>query len=171
MTARIDLGAITVHRINEQEGPFFDALQFFPTLGAERLAENRSWLRPRFLDADDRVVPIVAERRADILGSAHAFEDGAWLVPTPGDSTGHFSVCVGAPGVDAVITGDMIHSPLQACYPALGLMSDYDSAQAARPRIELFSRFCDTATLICTAHFPSPSTGRVVRWRDAFDIG
>jgi hypothetical protein len=81
------------------------------------------------------------------------------------------SVYVGAPGADAVIAGDMIHSPLQARYPALGLMTDYDSAQAARSRIEPFSRFCDTATLMCTAHFPSPSTGRVGRWRDAFDIG
>ena len=42
MTMRIDLGTITIHRIIEQEGPFFDALSFFPTLGAELLAENRA---------------------------------------------------------------------------------------------------------------------------------
>jgi hypothetical protein len=64
----------------------------------------------------------------------------------------------------------MIHSPLQARYPDLGMMADYDSAQAGQSRRELFGRFCDTPTLICTAHFPSPSTGRVVRWRDAFEI-
>jgi hypothetical protein len=23
---------------------------------------------------------------------------------------------------------------------------------------------------MCTAHFPSPSTARVVRWKDAFDL-
>jgi hypothetical protein len=34
----------------------------------------------------------------------------------------------------------------------------------------LFGRFCDTSTLMCTAHFPSPSTARVVRWHDAFDF-
>ena len=37
---------------------------------------------------------------------------------------------VGKPGADAVITGDMIHSPLQARYPEFGMMSDYDSKQA-----------------------------------------
>ena len=37
-------------------------------------------------------------------------------------------------------------------------------------RRELFGRFCDTSTLMCTAHFPSPSTGRFVRWRDSFDF-
>lgn len=166
MTARIDLGVITVHGINEQEGTFFDALQLFPTHGAERPAEKRSWLRPSRLGADDQVVPI-AERRADILGSGHAFEDGVWLIQTPGDSSDHFSVS----GVDAVITGDIIHSPLQACYAAPGVMSDYDSAQAARSRIELFSSLRDTATPMCTARFASPSTGRVVRWQGACDSG
>jgi len=64
----------------------------------------------------------------------------------------------------------MIHSPLQARYPELGMMSDYDSAQAGESRRQLFGRFCDTSTLMCTAHFPSPSTARVVRRQDAFDL-
>src|SRR2546430_15952630 len=34
----------------------FDALQFFPTLTSELLAENRAWLEPTFLDAEDRLV-------------------------------------------------------------------------------------------------------------------
>jgi len=50
------------------------------------------------------------------------------------------------------------------------MMSDYDSAQARESRRQLFGRFCDTSTLMCTAHFPSPSTARVVRRQDAFDL-
>jgi glyoxylase-like metal-dependent hydrolase (beta-lactamase superfamily II) len=118
----------------------------------------------------DSVLPIVAANRADIVKSAHAFNDLVTLIPTPGHSIDHYSLLVGKPGADAVITGDMIHSPLQARYPELGMMSDYDSKQAGVSRRELFGRFCDTSTLMCTAHFPSPSTGRVVRWRDGFDI-
>ena len=287
MTTQIELGNIAIHRIVEQEGPFFDALKFFPTLTTELLEENRAWLRPRFLDPADQlmlciqsylvqtpqhnilvdtcvgnhkprptrpfwhmmqsdrfernlaatglgvgdidfvmcthlhtdhvgwntrlqdgrwvptfpkaryvfadrelaywtkrqrddatavpwvtdsVLPIVAANRADIVKSAHAFNDLVTLVPTPGHSIDHFSLLVGTPGADAVITGDMIHSPIQARYPELGMMSDYDSKQAGMSRRELFDRFCDTSTLMCTAHFPSPSTGRVVRWRDAFDF-
>ena len=287
MTTQIELGNIAIHRIVEQEGPFFDALKFFPTLTTELLEENRAWLRPRFLDSADQlmlciqsylvqtpqhnilvdtcvgnhkprptrpfwhmmksdryekslaatglgvgdidfvmcthlhtdhvgwntrlqdgrwvptfpkaryvfadrelaywtkrqqddatavpwvtdsVLPIVAANRADIVKSAHAFNDLVTLVPTPGHSIDHFSLLVGTPGADAVITGDMIHSPIQARYPELGMMSDYDSKQAGMSRRELFDRFCDTSTLMCTAHFPSPSTGRVVRWRDAFDF-
>ena len=37
-------------------------------------------------------------------------------------------------GEQALITGDMIHSPLQARYPELGMMSDYDSPEAGRSR-------------------------------------
>ena len=74
------------------------------------------------------------------------------------------------PGADAVVTGDMIHSPLQARYPELGMRADYDSKQAGVSRRELFSRVCDTSTLMCMAHFPSPSTGRITRWGDGFKM-
>jgi glyoxylase-like metal-dependent hydrolase (beta-lactamase superfamily II) len=118
----------------------------------------------------DSVLPIVAANRVDIVKSAHAFNDLVTLIATPGHTIDHYSVQVGKPGADAVITGDMIHSPLQARYPELGMMSDYDSMQAGVSRRELFGRFCGASTLMCTAHFPSPSTARVVRWRDAFDF-
>jgi glyoxylase-like metal-dependent hydrolase (beta-lactamase superfamily II) len=287
MTTQIKLGNLTIHRIVEQEGPFFDVLKFFPTLTKELLEENRAWLQPRFVDPADQlmlciqsylvrtphhnilvdtcvgnhkprptrpfwnmmksdrfeknlaatglgvgdidfvmcthlhtdhvgwntrldngrwvptfpkaryvfadreldywtkrqkddaaavpwvtdsVLPIVAANRADVVKSAHALNDLVTLIPTPGHSIDHYSVQVGKPGADVVITGDMIHSPLQARYPELGMMADYDSRQAGVSRRELFGRFCDTSTLMCTAHFPSPSTARVVRWRDAFDF-
>jgi glyoxylase-like metal-dependent hydrolase (beta-lactamase superfamily II) len=92
------------------------------------------------------------------------------LIPTPGHTIDHYSVRVGKPGTDAIITGDMIHSPLQARYPELGMLADYDSKQAGVTRRELFGKVCDSSTLMCTAHFPSPSSGRVVRHGDGFDF-
>jgi glyoxylase-like metal-dependent hydrolase (beta-lactamase superfamily II) len=74
----------------------------------------------------DSVLPIVAANRVVIVKSAHAFDELVTLIPTPGHTIDHYSVQVGKPGADAVITGDMIHSPLQARYPEL-VMSDYDS--------------------------------------------
>ena len=56
MPVQIQIGSSIVQRIVEQEAPFFDALQFFPTLTSGILAENRAWLRPTFLDAEDRLV-------------------------------------------------------------------------------------------------------------------
>jgi hypothetical protein len=67
-----------------------------------------------------------------------------------------------------LITGDMIHSPIQAKYPELGMRADYDSRQAGQTRRQVFDRFCDSSTLMCVVHFPSPSTGRVRRWGDGY---
>ncbi len=287
MPVQIQIGSISIQRIVEQEAPFFEALQFFPNLTKEVLAENRAWLRPRFLDSEDKLVlciqsylvqtaernilidtcvgnhkprptrafwhmrnsdqyeknltaaglsagdidfvmcthlhpdhvgwntrledgrwvptfpkaryifadrelahwtarqkedpealpwitdsvlPIMAAKRADIVKSTHALDELVTLVPTPGHTIDHYSVRVGKPGADAVISGDMIHSPLQARYPELSARPDYDGKQSAQTRRKLFGEICDTSTLLCTAHFPSPSIGRLVRWRDAFDF-
>ena len=118
----------------------------------------------------DSVLPIVAGNQAEIVKSDHVLGDDVRLIPSPGHTIDHYSVLVGRPDADALITGDMVHSPLQARYPELGMFSDYDSALAGRTRRELFGRFCDTSTLMCTAHFPSPSTGRVQQSGDGFRI-
>jgi glyoxylase-like metal-dependent hydrolase (beta-lactamase superfamily II) len=118
----------------------------------------------------DSVLPIMQAKRAEVVKSNHALGDLVQLVPTPGHTIDHFSVHVGKPGQDAFLTGDMIHSPIQARYPELGMRADYDSKQAGETRRQVFGRFCDSSTLMCTAHFPSPSTGRVTRWGDGFRI-
>ena len=38
------VGDITIHRIVEQEGPFFNPSEFFPSLTAEVLEDNRRWM-------------------------------------------------------------------------------------------------------------------------------
>jgi glyoxylase-like metal-dependent hydrolase (beta-lactamase superfamily II) len=116
----------------------------------------------------DSVLPIIAAQRQEVVTSAHQFSDVVQLIPTPGHTIDHYSVRLGRPGADAVITGDMIHSPLQARYPELGMRADYDSPQAGVSRRKLFGDLCDTSTLVCTAHFPSPSSGRITRWGDGF---
>lgn len=116
----------------------------------------------------DSVLPIVAAKRAQIVKSDFVLNDEVRFLPTPGHTIDHFSVLVGATGGDALITGDMIHSPLQGKYPELGMMADYDSAQAGRTRREVFDRFCEEPTIFCATHFPAPSTGRVRRWGDGY---
>ena len=116
----------------------------------------------------DSVLPVVAAGRADLVTSAHEVDDHVRLLPTPGHTPDHFAVAVGRGRDDAVITGDLIHSPLQARYPGLRMRLDHDPALAATTRHAFLDRYCDTATLCCFAHFPSPSTGRIRRWGDGF---
>jgi glyoxylase-like metal-dependent hydrolase (beta-lactamase superfamily II) len=116
----------------------------------------------------DSVLPIAAAGRQEIVTSDHELSDVVKLFPTPGHTIDHFSVHVGKPGADAVIGGDMIHSPIQARYPELCMRADYDRDQGGRSRRSLFERLCDTSTLLCTGHFPSPSKGLLTRWDDGF---
>jgi glyoxylase-like metal-dependent hydrolase (beta-lactamase superfamily II) len=116
----------------------------------------------------DSVLPIVALNRHELVRSDHQFTDDVRLIPTPGHTIDHFSVHIGKPGADAVIGGDMVHSPIQMRYPELCMRADHDRAQGGQSRRMLFERLCDTSTLLCTGHFPSPSSGRVGRWGDGF---
>ena len=68
----------------------------------------------------------------------------------------------------AVFCGDIMHSPLQTRYPELSPYFDVDPALAARTRRDFMERYCDTDTLCCTAHFPSPSTGKIRRHGNGF---
>ena len=116
----------------------------------------------------DSVIPIVEANRADLVASDHQVNDHIRFLPTPGHTPDHYVILLGKRGQDAVLTGDLIHSPLQAKYPELGMRVDFDSAMGARSRRGLLQRFCDTDTLVCPCHFPSPSVGRISAWGDGF---
>ena len=116
----------------------------------------------------DSVLPIVAAGRATLVGDGYEVDDHVRLLPTPGHTPHHASVLAGKANDLALFTGDAIHSPLQARYPELSMSSDSDGALAARTRRSLLERLCDTPTLCCTAHFPSPSAGRITRWGEGF---
>ena len=66
------------------------------------------------------------------------------LIPTPGHTIDHYAVTLGRGGKDAVITGDLIHSPLQARYPDLTIIVDYDAKQGAANAAQVSGD--DTAT-------------------------
>jgi glyoxylase-like metal-dependent hydrolase (beta-lactamase superfamily II) len=118
----------------------------------------------------DSVLPVLEAGLVDLVKSDHALDDLVRLMPTPGHTVDHFSVVVGGSADTAIFTGDLIHSPLQAYYPELGMFSDYNAKQAAQTRRRLFERYCGTPTLFCTSHFPHASIGRIGRWRDTFEF-
>jgi glyoxylase-like metal-dependent hydrolase (beta-lactamase superfamily II) len=116
----------------------------------------------------DSVIPIVEAKKCDLVTSDHSLSDLVTLIPTPGHTIDHYAVSVGKGGRDAVFTGDLIHTPLQARYPDLTMRVDYDPAQGAASRRRFLETYCDTDTLCCFAHFPSPSKGHVKRWGNGF---
>jgi hypothetical protein len=68
----------------------------------------------------------------------------------------------------AAMAGDLMHWPLQTIYPELSPRFDVDRKKSAQTRRSFLERYCDTQTLCCTAHFPSPSVGRITRQGNGF---
>ena len=128
-------------------------------------AQNAKAEVPPFTDS---VLPVVAADRAEIVRDDFAIGDHVRILPTPGHTPGHVAFSFGKGRDDAVFSGDLMHSPLQARHPQLSAKFDIDQVQAAATRRAFLERYCDTATLCCTAHFPSPSTGRIKHRGDGF---
>jgi glyoxylase-like metal-dependent hydrolase (beta-lactamase superfamily II) len=116
----------------------------------------------------DSVLPVVEAKRAEIVGHEYEIGDHVRILPTPGHTPGHVAFAFGRGKDSAVVSGDLMHSPVQARYPELSAKFDVDEMQAAATRRSFLERYCDTDTLCCTAHFPSPSSGKIRRWGDGF---
>ncbi|WP_233154944.1 MBL fold metallo-hydrolase [Candidimonas nitroreducens] len=116
------------------------------------------------------VLPILEAGRADIVEDDYQIGDYVRLLPTPGHTDGHVAFCFGKSVDAAVMTGDLLHVPLQIRYPELSFSRDKDSVQSALTRRSFLEHFCDTPTLCCTAHLPSPSVGRIKRWGDGYRL-
>src|SRR5258705_6090191 len=120
---------------------------------------------PAFVDS---VLPIVEANRSEIVSSDFAIGDHARILPTPGHTPGHVAFTLGRGKDDAVFSGDLMHTPLQARYPEMSMKFDVDPAEAAKTRRGFLERYCGTDTLCCTAHFPSPSGGKIRRAGNGF---
>jgi glyoxylase-like metal-dependent hydrolase (beta-lactamase superfamily II) len=127
--------------------------------------QNKKAEVPPFADS---VLPVVEADRAEMVSNDFAIGDHMRILPTPGHTPGHVAFALGKGKDSAVFSGDLMHTPLQTLYPELSPKFDVDPAQAAVTRRNFLERYCDTDTLCCTAHFPSPSVGKIKRKGNAF---
>jgi glyoxylase-like metal-dependent hydrolase (beta-lactamase superfamily II) len=116
----------------------------------------------------DSVLPVVEANRVELVGNDFALGDHGRILPTPGHTPGHVAFAFGKGRDDVVFAGDFAHSPIQTRLPELSPRFDVDPAQSAATRRNFFERYCDTDTLCCTAHFPSPSSGKIRRKGNGF---
>jgi glyoxylase-like metal-dependent hydrolase (beta-lactamase superfamily II) len=116
----------------------------------------------------DSVIPVVEAGRAELVKNDFAIGDEVRFESTPGHTPDHVSVRLASRGAQAVITGDLIHSPVQCLETDWVPRPDFDPPQAAATRRAFLERCCEQDVLVCASHFPSPSFGRVVREGNAF---
>jgi glyoxylase-like metal-dependent hydrolase (beta-lactamase superfamily II) len=111
----------------------------------------------------DSVRPVIDAGLADLVGETHRITGEVWLEPTPGHTPGHVSVRISSGGSDAVITGDMMHHPIQIGIPQLSsnFCTDPDAARVTRRAF--IERYTDKPVLVLGTHFATPTGGHISR--------
>ncbi len=115
------------------------------------------------------VAPLLARGVVDAVDPEHRISESVRLWPSPGHTPGHVSVRIESRGEVALITGDMVHTPLQLAVPEWSSIADTDAAEAERSRRRLLREVGGGAALVLGTHFPGKTAGRVLRegsgWR------
>lgn len=160
--------------------------QWVPTFSRARYLFAREWDYWRAVqeaDAEvmqeslrvlaDSVRPVVDAGLVDLVEADHRVTSEVWLEPTPGHTPGHVSVRISSKGQSAVITGDMVHNPVQFAEPTWKCYADDDTEQAVATRLAFVQRYGGTDTVVLGTHFPAPTAGRIVAdgasWRFEVD--
>lgn len=117
---------------------------------------------------EDSVRPVVDAGMAKLVDSNHRITDEVWLEPTPGHTPGHHSVRISSKGVEAVITGDLMHHPIQCRYPEWDDNFDSDGPMAKKTRRAFFEKYANKGVQVFGTHFATPTVGKIVKSGDSF---
>ena len=117
----------------------------------------------------DAIQPVLDAGLVDFVPPDHRITDEISLFPTPGHTPGHVSVHISSGGQEAVITGDVVHHPVQLAEPDWINNFDMDIEAGRLTRRGFFTRYEDGKALVIGSHFAEPSAGRILkdgdRWR------
>ncbi|MGI9598198.1 MAG: MBL fold metallo-hydrolase, partial [Acidimicrobiales bacterium] len=138
-------------------------------------AEYRHWRdEPSLFDGEDpfgdSVAPVIDADLVDMVQPDHRVSDEIRFESTPGHTPGHISLVVESEGERAVITGDMLHHPMQLADPSLSSMFDTDPVASRATRERMFPRWADGETLVIGTHFGTPTAGLLVADGDGFRL-
>tara|TARA_B110000438_G_scaffold19849_1_gene18216 strand:- start:2978 stop:3844 length:867 start_codon:yes stop_codon:yes gene_type:complete len=117
---------------------------------------------------NENVLPIIEAGQAMLVDDDYEIDEAVRLEPTPGHTPGHCAIHLSNRGHNAVVTGDLIHSPIQCQFPEWNFKFDSDKELAAKTRLGFLKKYSDCNTQVLTCHFPQPSTGRIITSKDAF---
>jgi glyoxylase-like metal-dependent hydrolase (beta-lactamase superfamily II) len=135
-------------------------------------AEWEHWSRETDDDTQrimaDSVKPVLDAGLATLVEMDHRVSNELWLEPTPGHTPGHVSVRLRSGDAEAVITGDLMHCPVQVAEPGWGSHFDSDVEAARKTRRAFCERYADGPVRVLGTHFHHPTAGRIRRHRDSW---
>jgi glyoxylase-like metal-dependent hydrolase (beta-lactamase superfamily II) len=111
----------------------------------------------------DSVAPIIEAGLADVVDEDAQLADGIRLESTTGHTPGHVCLWVESRGDVALISGDVVHNPVQCAEPHWVQSFDADPEAARATRERLLASVSERGALLLGTHFPNRPAGRVVR--------
>jgi glyoxylase-like metal-dependent hydrolase (beta-lactamase superfamily II) len=111
----------------------------------------------------DAVRPVVDAGLVDLIEPDHRICPEITLRPTPGHTPGHVSIEIHSNGESAVVTGDMMHNPIQFERPTDTGRFDMDQVQAGKTRQRFVDDIANSDVFVIGSHFSDPTGGWVVR--------
>ena len=144
--------------------------RWVPTFPRARYVFARTeWEHWSKLDGDeygpivaDSVRPVVDAGLAELVDGDHRISEELALEPTPGHTPGHVSLRIASGGQEAVITGDLMHHPVQCGEPDWQSHFDGDPDRARATRRAFCARYADRDVTVLGTHFGTPTAGRIV---------
>ena len=106
---------------------------------------------------NDSVLPVIEAQQAEIVQPDHEVLDGIRLRPAFGHSPGNVVIAVEAGSERAMLSGDVMHHPVQIERPDWCSVFDQDRAAARVTRENLLQTVADDHTHLIGAHFAGPT--------------
>ena len=110
----------------------------------------------------DSVLPVMAAGQVALVDADFEIDDLFTLDPTPGHSPGHVCIDLNTNGHHIVMSGDILHHPIQIAYPEWNSRFCVDPDRSRESRKGFVEKHVDTDSLLLPAHFASPTMGRIV---------
>ncbi len=111
---------------------------------------------------DDSVLPVLLSGQAERVDSEAEILSGVRLRPAPGHTPGNVIIELNDGRARTVMTGDVVHHPVQIEQPEWASAFDEDPDQARITRRALLEELADSDTIMLPAHFAAPSAVRIL---------
>jgi glyoxylase-like metal-dependent hydrolase (beta-lactamase superfamily II) len=122
---------------------------------------------------EDSILPIINSGQSLLVDGDYQIDEWVKLLPSPGHTPGHVCVHVSSGQENAIMSGDLMHHPVQCAEPEWNSCFCVDQTASAATRREFLESYAETPTIVMPAHFPTPSAGFIARlgntWQFLFD--
>ncbi len=114
----------------------------------------------------DCIDPIVEAGLADLIETDHCVSPELWIEPSHGHTPGHVHFCIESADERGVITGDLMHHPIQCAMPHRPATFDMDPEAGRATRMAFVDKHRDSGTMVIGAHFADPTAGWIKSYPD-----